>query len=316
MNQSTAETLPEVGAVRHSSRQMVRELGFMEPTFEGLPYTECHVLGELARRGVLTSGDLAEILCLDKSTTSRVLARLRKRGLVQATSDEDDRRRKPLTLTPSGREAVRRLDGFADAQVDEALRLLRPADREKVVHGLALYARALNRARMRRDFELRPITAADDPVVARIIRTVLPEYGLDGPGSAFADPEVDAMTAAYAGPRAGFWVITRAGRVVGCGGFGPLQGGDEDTCELRKFYFLPAARGFGVGRQLLGLVLAAAREAGYTRCYLETMQHMTRARRLYESAGFRQLDAPEGDTGHCACNCWYLLTMDGEAQPA
>lgn len=145
--------------------------------------------------------------------------------------------------------------------------------------------------------------------MARVIRAVMPEYGARGPGFAIEDAEVDAMSAAYAGPRAAYFVLEVGGAVVGGGGMGPLWGGDEGTCELRKMYFLPAARGLGAGRELLGRCIEEARGRGYRRMYLETLTGMDAAQRLYERFGFTRLGAPLGATGHHGCDRWYALDL-------
>ena len=98
-------------------------------------------------------------------------------------------------------------------------------------------------------------------------------------------------------------------KVVGCGGIGPLAGGDDSTCELRKMFFLPATRGIGLGRRLLSLVMDEARKRGYTACYLETLDRMWRANKLYRKSGFELLDKPLGETGHDACDRWYWLDL-------
>src|SRR4051812_16660314 len=99
--------------------------------------------------------------------------------------------------------------------------------------------------------ELRPIRSGDDVQVARIIRAVMPEFGAKGPGFAINDPEVDAMSQAYAGPRHVYLVVERDGQVVGGAGIAPLTGAEPHICELRKMYFLPEARGLGTGGRLL-----------------------------------------------------------------
>ena len=91
---------------------------------------------------------------------------------------------------------------------------------------------------------------------------------------------------------------------LGAGGFAPLAGGDEGTCELRKMYFLPELRGAGMGARLLAHVLRSARAAGFTRCYLETLTGMDDAARLYRRFGFEPLQAPLGATGHHGCDRW------------
>ena len=158
-------------------------------------------------------------------------------------------------------------------------------------------------------FAIRTISQADDAAMANIIRTVMPEFGAVGSGFAISDPDVDWMSRAYAEPRHAYFVVERDGRVLGGGGIAPLAGGDGDTCELRKMYFLPEARGIGAGAAMMSRCLEAAREAGFTRCYLETLTGMDAAQRLYERSGFRRIDGPMGATGHGGCNTFYLLDL-------
>ena len=145
--------------------------------------------------------------------------------------------------------------------------------------------------------------------MAQIIRTVMPEFGACGSGFAINDPEVDWMSRAYAAPRSAYWVVERHGVVEGGGGVAPLEGGDDDTCELRKMYFLPSVRGLGAGADVMRRSLDAARAFGFRRCYLETLTGMDAAMRLYERSGFRRIDAPMGNTGHGGCNTFFLMDL-------
>ncbi len=158
---------------------------------------------------------------------------------------------------------------------------------------------------------LRPIRPGDDIAVAAIIRDVMTEHRCTGQGFAIHDAEVDAMSRAYAAPRSRYYVAEREKDVIGGGGFMPLAGSDpaRATCELRKMYFRPAARGLGVGRALLELLLDEMRAAGFRRCYLETVEWMDDARRLYLAAGFTQLCGPEGATGHFTCDRFYARDL-------
>jgi len=160
-----------------------------------------------------------------------------------------------------------------------------------------------------RDFSFRPMTSEDNVAIAGIIRRVMPEFGISGEGSAHADPEVDAMSEAYARPGHAYFVLESAGQVVGGAGVGPLAGGEPGICELRKMYFLPEARGQGQGRALLERCLQAARTLGYTHCYLETFHTMTAAQKLYARLGFERLPGPMGHTGHFKCSHHYLRPL-------
>ncbi|MGH8131411.1 MAG: GNAT family N-acetyltransferase [Steroidobacteraceae bacterium] len=156
---------------------------------------------------------------------------------------------------------------------------------------------------------IRLIRPADDAAIAAIIREVMARFGAEGPGYSINDPEVDAMSAHYSAPGAAFFVIEENGRVQGGGGIGPLAGAGAEVCELRKMYFVPALRGRGLGKRVLALCLAAARERGYRRCYLETLAGMDAAQKLYVKSGFKPQCGPLGNTGHFGCDRHYLLEL-------
>ncbi|HWM86120.1 MAG TPA: bifunctional helix-turn-helix transcriptional regulator/GNAT family N-acetyltransferase [Kofleriaceae bacterium] len=275
----------------------------------GVTNSQCHALIEIERQGVMAAGELAAVLNLDKSTTSRTVASLVRSGLVAARDDGGDRRRRPLALTAKGRRVLASLHGAVNEQVNGALALLGESERDTVLRGMELYAKALARRRAQQEFAIRPITRKDDPVVAGIVRAGLTEFGATGPGFAIHDPEVDSISAGYSAPGHGYWVLVRRGQVVGGGGFAPLTGGEPGVCELRKMYFTPEARGVGMGARMLAHVLEEASRAGHRTCYLETLEAMVQARRLYESFGFRRIEGPMGATGHFGCDAWYLRDL-------
>jgi putative acetyltransferase len=166
-------------------------------------------------------------------------------------------------------------------------------------------------SRFSMNLSFRPIRPEDDAAVASIIRAVMPEFGAGGPRFAIHDAEVDAMAEAYAAPGAAYFVVEdERGRVIGGGGVARLDGADAGTCELRKMYFLPKARGTGMGERLLRHLLSVARQLGYTTLYLETLTGMDAAMKLYAKVGFRPLCAPMGATGHTGCDRWYAMKLN------
>jgi len=162
----------------------------------------------------------------------------------------------------------------------------------------------MNHSKRMANLCIRPIEKEDNAVVADIIRLVMTEFKAIGRGYSITDAEIDDMYTAYSSERSAFYVVELFGQVLGCGGFGPLTGAGPDTCELRKMYFKSDLRGLGVGTKLLNLCLEEAARAGFRNCYLETMDNMEQAKRLYGRHGFKYLDKPMGNTGHTSCGTW------------
>jgi DNA-binding MarR family transcriptional regulator len=131
--------------IRAASRQMVRELGFMDATVAASDYppSAVHTILEIGMRGPMTSAELAEFLHLEKSSVSRLVRKLIDGGELKENPDADDARFKPLSLTPKGRRTLAALHVFGRQQVSGAIARLTDAERRTVREGLLHYARAL-----------------------------------------------------------------------------------------------------------------------------------------------------------------------------
>jgi len=84
-------------------------------------------------------------------------------------------------------------------------------------------------------------------------------------------------------PGGGFVVLCEDGRAVAGGGIKRL---DERTCEIKRMYVAPDARGRGLGRALLQELEALARDLGYALARLDTGAKQPGAQRMYERAGY------------------------------
>jgi DNA-binding MarR family transcriptional regulator len=144
-----AADLALIDDIRAASRQMVRELGFMEQTLAATDYpaSAVHTILEIGARGPMTAVQLAELLHLEKSSVSRMVRKLVERGELKEASDAEDARIKPLSLTPKGQRTLAALHDFGRRQVSGALARLTGTERKIVREGLAIYARALTAGR-------------------------------------------------------------------------------------------------------------------------------------------------------------------------
>ena len=194
--------------LRAASRQVVRELGFLQIRYDetGCTHSQCHVLVEIDSRRSVAVGELADILGQDISSTSRIMRSLIEHDYVEALVDSRDGRKRPYRLTRDGRKKVRLIHEVANSQVQAALALLTPTDQDIVVRGMCLYARALTRSKSLASITIRPITAGDDEAISAIIRRVMTEYGATGSGTSIADAELRRMSSAYRGNRSAYFV--------------------------------------------------------------------------------------------------------------
>lgn len=73
----------------------------------GLRGTQFTVLSTLAQTGPMPISRLAAFLGMERTTLTRNLGPLEKRGFVTITSDENDARVRRATITPAGEAAAR-----------------------------------------------------------------------------------------------------------------------------------------------------------------------------------------------------------------
>jgi putative acetyltransferase len=156
---------------------------------------------------------------------------------------------------------------------------------------------------------IREIERKDNPKIAQAIRSVLIEMGVPKVGTAYEDDALDCMTETYDKPRKAYFVVQNGNAIIGGAGISPLDNYTGNVCELQKMYFLPEARGKGLGSEMMAKCLAFAKEAGFDQCYLETLPYMKDARKLYSKVGFVSLDKPLGNTGHYSCTEWMIKVL-------
>jgi DNA-binding MarR family transcriptional regulator len=104
--------------------------------------TQCHTLEMLVEHGPTRLNDLTERLFLDKSTTSRVVRTLVKKGYVEQHADPSDGRATALSATRAGRDLCARITDDLVDQQRELLADLDPDVRAGVVDVIRRVARA------------------------------------------------------------------------------------------------------------------------------------------------------------------------------
>jgi putative acetyltransferase len=92
---------------------------------------------------------------------------------------------------------------------------------------------------------------------------------------------------ALAQPHVRFLGIHAGDELVACGGV-KLMDGDERYGEIKRVFVLPAQRGKGLARQIMGALEAQLRREGYPLARLETGVAQPEALGLYRALGYVQ----------------------------
>ena len=100
--------------------------------------------------------------------------------------------------------------------------------------------------------------------------------------------EVAELSIAYAPPRGCIMLAELSGHAVGCVALRPLEG---RICEMKRLYVKPDFQGRGIGRTLACAVIDKARDKGYNKMRLDTIDSMKAAKSLYDSLNFRTIGA-------------------------
>ena len=153
------------------------------------------------------------------------------------------------------------------------------------------------------------ICLQDNIQIAKVIRSVLKEHGVDKPGTVFTDPTTDELFQLFQTPGSIYWIAKIDGEIIGGCGIFPTIGLPAGYTELVKLYVSSSARGKGVGYKLMEICFDSAVKMGYKKLYLETLPELNKAVSLYQRLGFEFLKEPLGDSGHFACDIWMLKDL-------
>ena len=135
------------------------------------------------------------------------------------------------------------------------------------------------------DYVIRPWQPFDRDGIANIISSVLAEYNLNWEPER-ADQDVLDIETYYSQTGGEFWVIEKQGKLVGSGAYYPIHRGNN-AVEIRKMYFLPEARGQGLGKFLLFQLENAIASRGFQEIWIETASVLETAVKLYEKYGYQ-----------------------------
>ena len=289
--------------VRSFNRFYTLKIGLLNRSLPAtdLSLPEARVLYELAQAPEhgRTAAEIGRSLGMDKAHLSRIMARFIAGGLASSRVSPNHRKHRLISLTDAGRKAFAAAEAAARAQVNALLEPVDAAGRHRLAEAMRLIRAALkDREAESEKVSLRPLRPGDVGwITHRQAVLYAQEYGWDWTYEGLASRILGAFVAEFDAAREDGWVAERGGAVIGS--IFLMKSDDPAAAKLRLLYVEPSARGAGVGRMLVAVCIARARELGYHELTLWTNDILVAARRIYQAAGFRLVsEAPHHSFGH------------------
>ena len=102
------------------------------------------------------------------------------------------------------------------------------------------------------------------------------------------DQELANLPGDYSPPHGKLLLAEFEGELAGCVALHKLE---NEICEMKRLYLRPQFRGKGLGRDLATRIITEARDLGYSRLRLDTVESaMQDAVAMYLKLGFRKID--------------------------
>ena len=319
----------EIEAIRAFNRFYTKKTGLLQRGLLDSPYslTEVRVLYELAHQKDLTATDLIDSLGIDRGYLSRLLRQFEKKELITRKRSQGDARSSLLRLTSRGRAVFADLNirqsevvaGMLDGISSESQQDLVASMRTIMAvlgHDAPRYQQSEKRAsgskassgRSQGKLELRPHRPGDMGwVMSTHGELYAREYDWDERFEALVGEIVVNFIRSFDPHREHCWIAELGGERVGSIF---LVKDTETVAKLRLLLVTPAARGRGVGKQLVDACIAFARAANYRTLTLWTNSVLHAARHIYEARGFRLMrEEPHASFGHNLTGQYWELDL-------
>jgi DNA-binding MarR family transcriptional regulator/GNAT superfamily N-acetyltransferase len=274
----------QIDVVRRFNRAVTQRIGALDDAYlaRGRSLGLSRLLWEIEPAGSEVR-QLRARLGLDSGYFSRQLRRLEADRLVTTDPDDGDGRVRTVRLTRKGRAERAVLDSASDALAASILKPLTEPQRDRLVTAMADVERLILVSQVRiemidpRDTDARYCLRSYFEELGRRF-----DMGFDPAQSISASDEEMTL------PKGLLLVAHLLGTAVGCGALKLHI--DTRIAEVKRMWVASDVRGLGLGRRLLERLSAEAASRGMVILRLETNRSLSEARRLYETAGFVEVE--------------------------
>ena len=284
MNQFGSVDVNHIERIRHFNRFYTHHMGLFSRDHlgTGQSVTELRTLYEVCYTDK-TAREISEELELDEGYISRLLNGYAEKGWLERVPSKADKRRKELRPTEKGR---RQMQILWEATNVETERRLRGVDARAVADTMAQLER-LFRPLAPDEVTFRDVETGDlGWLIQRNGELYREEHDFNFEIEVFAADILVTFLKNFDPARDAAFIAARGAERLGSI-FCEHSKDEADLAKLRVFFVERHARGIGLGSRLMEACIGFARQAGYARMTLGTLDTQKAARRQYAKFGFK-----------------------------
>lgn len=130
-----------------SWRTFVRKIHVLSGTYDvPVSLVETHIFVELDHNSTLPAKALAQMLQIDKTTLSRILSKMERKGFLHSLPSHNDKRSRKLNLTDKGKTILKEIDIAGNSLIETLAQSLNSKEREEFHLLLKTFADGLRAA--------------------------------------------------------------------------------------------------------------------------------------------------------------------------
>jgi len=276
-----------VKRIRAFNRFYTLKIGLITKRFLESSYSlvQARVLFELNNASNMCAKDLVEKLNLDPTYLSKILKQFEKKNLITRKVSAKDSRKQILTLARKGKDEYSRLRKISNVHIASLVQNLTEEEKQYLVSSMGSIEKLLSCTKDSSDLlYIRSHRPGDiGYVIHRHGVLYAQEYGFNDQFDSYVAKGMARFIENYNPRKEHLWLAETDNRIVGSVA---IVQRDDDTAQLRWMIVEPAQRGKKIGKRLVKEAIRFARQKGYKKIMLWTIDFLHAARKLYSNEDF------------------------------
>ncbi len=283
-----------VKKIRAFNRFYTLKIGLITKKFLNSSYSliQARILFELNKTSHICASDMVGMLQLDPAYLSKILKKFEKDKLITKKTSSEDSRKQLLTLTKDGKKAYSRLRETSNQQIDSLIGELSHEEIRILVASMETIEKILSCKKTQTAlFLIRSHRPGDiGYIIHRHGILYAQEYGFNDQFDGYVAKGLAQFIENINFAKENLWIAEMNNSIIGSVAI--VQQNNE-TAQLRWLIVELSERGKGIGEKLVNEAIRFARQAGYKKIILWTIDFLYAARKLYSNADFILVETKE-----------------------